>query len=477
MKLIHLICALLIASCSIQAQVQGTDTIKGKIYYRYTIERGMGLYQVSKRFGTTQEQILKLNPQLRHEGLNYGQSILVPAPSIVQEVKVNAESATVVDPAFIENEKPVTYPEDCKHELRLHKHPRIELMSVEEMQWELIDTTTIDTMEVDTVRLALMMPLYANTTKRTATMNRFMDFYIGSLIAIYEAQNEQKYIELYTYDVDKTTQGIERCIDDSVLRNVDAIIGPAYAQQVERMAEQTLLDSIWMIAPFASEIHLKEANPYLLKFNPSSKDEANALAEYLLLSDDSVNCVVIQAREGENIPNSIQKLHSALDANGITKTTTTIHDLLVDSAENAFVANVENIVIFNTEKYKNLEAVIPHLQKLQTQYPITLYSRYTWQTEDIPFPQIYTSIFHEEIEEPAEYRGIYERYFSTPPAEYPRYDLLGYDLTKHLLSLLPTTDSLAWEELWNGVQTKIMYQQAEDGYMYNNMHINILRKH
>ena len=35
------------------------DTINGKIYYRYTVERGIGLYRISKNFGVSQEDILK----------------------------------------------------------------------------------------------------------------------------------------------------------------------------------------------------------------------------------------------------------------------------------------------------------------------------------------------------------------------------------------------------------------------------------
>lgn len=480
MKLLHTICALLIACCVLHAQVQRTDTIKGKIYYRYTVERGVGLYQVSKRFGTTQEQLLKLNPEIRRSGLSYGQTIIVPALDMtaaaeVTELSTDPESAIVTATEVTDSIS--LNLEERKQKIYPNRRMRNEGMAPELMPMAEQDTLDSDSAALDTIRMAVMLPLHANTIKRTAIMDRFLDFYIGTLIAIYEAQNEGKFIELHTYDVGKTVQGVEKCATDSTWHAMDAIIGPAYGQQVEAMAKYALRDSTWLIAPFASEIESVQTNPYLLKFNPSSKDEADALAEYLLLSDDSVNCVVIKAREGENIPKSIQYLHTALDANGIPTTSTTIRNLLVDSAENAFVPGVENIVIFNTEKYNNLQAVIPHLLKLQKQYPITLYSRYTWQTEDIALPQIYTSIFHEATEESIKaYKAIYEQYFSTPAAEHPRYDLLGYDLTKHLLALLPINDPLQLEEMWEGIQTRIMYQHPEEGSGYVNQEINIIRK-
>ena len=55
-----------------------TDTIKGKIFYRYPVQRGEGLYRISKNFGVSQEDIVKHNPELQNSGLKFGQTILIP---------------------------------------------------------------------------------------------------------------------------------------------------------------------------------------------------------------------------------------------------------------------------------------------------------------------------------------------------------------------------------------------------------------
>ena len=61
------------------------DTIDGKTYYRYTVERSIGLYRISKNFGVTQEEILEANPELQQRGLRFEEVILVPAKAVEKE--------------------------------------------------------------------------------------------------------------------------------------------------------------------------------------------------------------------------------------------------------------------------------------------------------------------------------------------------------------------------------------------------------
>ena len=126
----------------------------------------------------------------------------------------------------------------------------------------------------------------------------------------------------------------------------------------------------------------------------------------------------------------------------IPTTSTTIREILLDSVGDAFVTDKENIVIFNTEKYSNLQSVMPHLLQAVGIHRITLLSRYSWQNEKIVLPQIYTSVFYEDLVSPEAYEELYATYFETKPsAQFPRYHLLGYDLTKHFIELLQSSDT------------------------------------
>jgi hypothetical protein len=220
-----------------------------------------------------------------------------------------------------------------------------------------------------------------------------------------------------------------------------------------------------------------EDHPYLLKFNPSPQAVADTMARYLMQYGDSINCVVFESSSSDVIPQGISQLHQALKKYQIPTTTTTLRALLSDSLDGTFVEGKENILIFNTEKYGNIQSVMPHLLKAYGAYRITLYSQYSWQNEKIILPQIYTSVFSETPVVPEEYEHMYAEYFAHPlSSTQPRYDLLGYDQTRHLLQLLQTSSDSIATSVWHGIQSNIQYQPVAEKGGYENQMIHIIRK-
>ena len=449
------------------------DTINGKIYYRYTVERGIGLYRISKNFGVSQEDILKANPDIQTNGLRFDEVIWIPAKALAA-TEPTIPSAQIAASPQVEP-KPIVVTE------KKTRTPRIFPKRKEKIQDQAIIDTANNSGIADTLlpplRLAIMLPLQADAIKRERNIERFYDFYCGALIAINEIQTTGQHIEAFVYDVGKTAQEVERLLSDSLFPEVDAIIGPVYSSQVKSAAQYALSDSTWLLVPFISTIEDITTNPYILQFNPSKTTEADTLARYLAQYGDSINCVLVESKEGEVIPASIAALHQALVQYNIPTDTVSIRELLNDSIENAFRPDMENIVIFNTEKYGNLHAILPHLLTASQTYHLTLFSQYSWQNEKIVLPQLYTTVFTTDNETPEIYTSVFEEYFGhTIASAQPRYDLLGYDLTMHLLQLLQN-DSLNQDttELHNGVQSDIEYHRLEAGG-YENQMIHIIRK-
>ncbi len=414
------------------------DTINGQVYYRYIVERSIGLYRISKNFGVTQEEILRANPHLQYSGLHYDEVILIPAKGILLQE---------VEPVMVE----------IPAELQAPIEP-------------VIDSTTI--------RVALLLPLHADAIKRDKNMDRFYDFYAGALIAIHDVQATGQSIEVFVYDVGKSAQKTIELLSDSIRKPVDAIIGPAYSQQVTAAAEFAMKDSTWLLVPFLSKVNGMMHHPYMLKFNPSAEAEADTLARYLAQYGDSVNCVLVEAREGDVIPQGIMAIRNALTEHNVPTTSISLAAILTDSLDGAFKPDMENIVIFNTEKYSNLHTVMPHLLTGYSTYKITLFSHYSWQNEKIILPQIYTSVFTDSLAVGATYDDLYNTYFNHKQSSLqPRYDLLGYDLVRHMLTMLQTsaTDTLDMT-LWRGMQSDIQYHKVSPEGGYENRMIHIIRK-
>lgn len=479
------------------------DTINGQIYYRYTVERSIGLYRISLNFGVTQEDILKANPHLQHQGLRFEEVILIPAKNLSLDLPTtDAPKATAESPVQTDKKRGrmVFFDDDKRVEKKLTTKKPINRKATEQKVIEQThldkkshspEPTISDTIAMDMVgladslhqealpkidstatRLAFLLPLHADAIKREKNMERFYDFYAGALIAIYEAQAKGQMLEVFTYDIGKTANRIKEILQQHPeIRQMDAVIGPAYSQQVAIVMDSLYKDSVRMLIPFLSRVEGITTHPNVFKFNPSEQIEADTIARYLAQKGDSVNCVLIESKEGDVIPSGIKALHAALQREQVPTTTISLRALLTDSVDGGFRSDIENIVIFNTERYANLQTVMPHLLKLCGNYRITLYSHYSWQTENIILPQLYASVFAQEPYIPETYQTLFDRYFAHElSSTRPRYDLLGYDLTSHLLHTLhhQTTD-----EVWEGIQANIHYQQtaAEGGFENHIIHI------
>lgn len=472
------------------------DTINGKAYYRYNVERSVGLYRISVNFGVKQEEILQANPMLQKRGLRYGEEILVP-------VKASADSKKNTEPIVREIEPVVevqaqTTPRETEEPIE-EKTMRRPIWQKAQVEWDELKTITDTVLQNDTlandsimadslvldsttIRLAMLLPLQANVIKRDKNMDRFYDFYAGALIAIYQAQAKGQKLEVFTYDTGRTTNELKKICQQPEIHQVDAIIGPAFSQQVAMLIDSTAQDSIWTLVPFLSKVNGIEKYPYLMKFNPSDQVVADTLARYLAQRGDSINCVLVESKENDVIPSSIAALHKALKQYQIPQTSVSVHSILVDSMAEAFVPDVENIIIFNTEKYANLLAVMPHLMKIYGQFRITLFSQYSWQKEKIVLPQLYTSVFASDPVVSEEYEALYRQYFNHELAStQPRYDLLGYDLTSQLIQMLMERKNMDVSEwmnthTWEGAQETIHYQPVGEQGGWENQIIQIIHQ-
>ena len=475
------------------------DTIDGKIYYKYTVPKSIGIYRIGVNFGVSQEEILQANPHLLTKGIHHDEVILIPAKITLEEPIVTTittdtipSETSLLDTTLQQtderkNERPKRNRRNKdtqnRHIESIYSNDTCDLHTAYDSEISQ-DSLSIDTVATDStndvIRLAIMLPLQTKALKREKNIDRFFDFYAGVLLAINKVQQEGQKFELYTYDIEKDATKIHAYMQDSTWQRVDAIIGPAYPQQVSAAAQYALRDSSWLLVPFSSNIPELMENPYILKFNPSAQASTKAFVEYLKDIKDYVNCVLIETRETETIPTSIALIHQELKKHDLPTTTTTLRHIYTDSIDGAMVEGKENIIIFNTENYNNIQTLIPHLQQASQNYDITLYSQFSWVDKNIALPIIYTSAFSDTLAIPDIYELDYLKYFGHElSSTHPRYDLLGYDLTLYLVQMIQQTKEetgLIPTEEWVGTQTMIHLQKTSTTGGYENQIIHIIRK-
>ena len=454
-----LIMAALLAVTMVRAQEllnYPLDTIDGEEVYRYEVERSIGLYRIGVNFGVSQGEIIRLNPQLRERGLHYGETLLIPTKRPV----VKETEARVVQTIITET-KIEAVVDTVKTEIQDTVITGLRDTVITEEDSVLPKTRKV-------VELALLLPFESQQTKRSVNADRMMEFYQGALIALSEKQNDSTLYRLRVYDTERSERKVNALCDSTELDSVQAIIGPVYPIQIERVATWCDQHEVPLILPFSDNVEL-EAHPSALQFNSTADQEADSLCQWIKAKGEAIHCVAIDVRESD-LSSSIRTLRSAMSKQGIEYQKLTMRDLLNDSAYYALDRDKENLVILHSDRFQHIRVLLSHLYKLQTEgYRIRLVSRYAWQKETIDLPQVYTSVFTR-----SEGWEVYDAqwadyYVNNHTSEAPRYDLLGYDLM---------SAALAWlrgETAHEGLQSVIRWAKIQNGG-YQNAGVKVVEK-
>lgn len=434
-----------------------TDTIGGVIVYRYPVDRSIGIYRVSVNFGVSQSMVIEWNPFLKDRGLQFGDTLFIPSGRTVV-----AQTAPVVEPApAAPVEEPVVVAPVAD------STPVVSVVPVDSTPI-VTPTPIVQTPLEGAMNIALLLPLQAQVTKRTETMDRFVDFYEGCLIALQTEQDSLHPVNLYTFDIGKGQAEIEQLVLEGKLDSMNAIIGPAYPQQVMVIDSLVKERHIPTLIPFTDNVPTLAQNPSLIRFNATAEQEADSVLDYIANAGDSVNFVLVEGREAD-IPQNIRYIREGIINRGLPYTVTTLHNIMADSLFLSLKDDTKNIILFNTEKFNNLQIILPYLTTGKQGHQLYLYSHYAWKKEQIVLPQIYATIFaSDSVSSKFGYEQAYKLYFDHSRASNnPRFDLLGYDLTRQFLAYLRN------QPLPYGLQSDLRLVQEGEGGLINT-HITIV---
>ncbi len=429
-----------------------TDTIEGIVLYRYPVDKSIGLYRVSVNFSVPQPTIIEWNPFLKERGLQFGDTLYIPTGR----------------PIVVEGEAAPERPQVEPAERQIGGEAERQIGGEAERQIGGEAERQIGG-EAKGLKVALLLPLQAQSKQRTEAMDRFVDFYEGCLLGLKDRQDSTRKVDLYLYDTGKEGDILSRLMGNELM-GMNAIIGPAYPQQVAMIDTFAQNHQIPTLIPFINEEASPRENPYLYYFNTTSQMDADTFLTYLTQRGELTNCVLVEGKQ-EDIAKDIRYIREQIKVRTLPHTTTTLHAILTDSVFTALRTDIENIVIFNTTKFANVQILLPHLVSGKGDCRVSLFSLYAWQKERIVMPQVYTTLFATDSIPPlAQYETAYTTYFGHKHASLvPRYDLLGYDITRQFL------DAIEGKEPTPGMQSDIRFQQQGTG-SWVNTHIRLIHK-
>jgi LysM repeat protein len=404
----------------------------------YTVQPKETLFSLSKQFNITQEELIKMNPELK-DGVREGMLIEVP---------VKPELKTVVKKEL----------SDLTETIQVGSKKKLALLlpfNIAKLDQDTINSTK-------------------SRLKKDKFLNMTLDFYAGALVAIDSAKVLGLNVDVVILDSDETksTSNVANLIENNNLKNANAVIGPFYQNNVEKAA--SLLGSVPVISPLSKDYDKKFPN--LIQATTMPDDIKQAMFDFMRQKGGNILAVIDPKKA--SVKQYIEANHKdvrfvAFNAQG---------GLDVAQMKSLLVKDKMNYVVMETEKTNLILSTTTALMASLKDFQINLVI--LGENEALDFEEIqmnrltklkmhYPSASRPNKTAEAE---IFENNFKKKNRVLPnQFATRGFDVTFDVLlrlsqekSFIDTFQELASEQ----VESEFNYVQNPDGgYMNKGVHI------
>lgn len=433
-------------------------------YLTHTVKAGDTFYSLSKLYKTTIDDIAKLN-NINDGNLRMGAELRIPITEkniaeSVNDLVGNAmnrttKMASIVDASQLDNYIGLS------DNLKPNKKP---------------------------IRIAFLLPFMLDAGRKTASIERFEDFYAGALLAIEQAKSKGISFEILSLDTENTDNGIISVLENENLKKMDLIIGPAYSNQIRYISEFARKNKIHTLIPFSSNVTDVQTNKYLFQFNPDINVQANFLKNILVDKFREQDIIFIHL-EGVNFNDGGNELSAALqNLLDAQKRSYKLIKLSKDNhvgLSNAINQNKKNIIFFNTDKYSLVNPYLSILESVNSNNSILLFEQYAWipnNIDQVPTFSISPFKSNENNAKYNNYKAHFNKYFNwNVSKQQPHFDILGYDLSTYFISMLYTYDAKFTVDPFThllpqskGIQSDLMFFKfnTESGFKNHTLYLN-----
>ena len=311
-----------------------------------------------------------------------------------------------------------------------------------------------------------------------ATPFQLVAFWEGASLALSEFEKEDIPLKIIVKDVANDTDKLKKILaDETLMLEVDLIIGPFFSDVFEMAATYAQQYKIPIVNPFSTRTDFIKGNEYVYKLMPSRKAASKIIMDYIA-NNDAITDVYIWSEDDETAEikshvhyftqDSISFTHVKFES-GITNLTSKFkkeHRSLVIVSANTQSKIVNNLRLLDGATHlATFDLIIPEswLEKNQAEIE-------TFNKLEVLFISDYYVNYNDE-------KTLYftsefiERYDSPPDIK--RFSFQGYDITKYLLTaLIYNFDTTRFT--FNPLSLDIRFQKREEGG-YENQGKRLLR--
>jgi LysM repeat protein/ABC-type branched-subunit amino acid transport system substrate-binding protein len=388
--------------------------------YRYhEVKQGETLYSISKNYGILENEITRLNPEVK-EGLKVGKVLIIPPAysntAIAREI--------TGDSLF-----PATTGEN------------VVMDSISATTWlERLFTRSTEPKRLINIALALPFQLdkVTQNSKIDGNTDKFLEFYQGMLLAIDSLRKTGLSFNFYVFDSGRTEMETKAMLEKQELKNMDILIGPAYTAQIKPMSDFALMNNVKLVIPFSSRSDDTKINPNIIQINTPLPQQYELTADLITDYFKDKNIVFIRFKT-----DSYNDKYALGDTVEMILRTRNIPFKKVEYGTMENIRNElsgihENILIPLTTNQVALSQILPVLNMLGEKNKISLLGFPEWQTYQSISKDLFrlntyfTSSFYIDYKDPEvkNYLRKYRSFYNSEPVNAsPQYSMLGYDIT------------------------------------------------
>lgn len=404
-------------------------------YIDYTVKAKETFYSLSKQYGLTQKQLVELNPALS-SGVQEGMVLKVPSKS--NQIASNSVKQNVVLTNKGSNDKKTLV---------------------------LLFPFNVAKNGGDTISSNV------NRLNNDKFLNMTLDFYSGALIAIDSAKQVGVTMDVKIFDSNetKTTSNAATIFSNNDLANADAVVGPFYQSNVEKMANMLEQSNVPVISPLSKD----EGNPApnLYQSIVPVADLKSAMFDFMNAKQGNIIAVIDKKKE--TIRKYILENQKEVKIAPLTPT----GGLNIEGFKSQFVKDRMNYVILETGNTGMIKYTINAMVSVMAAYQVQLVilePNETLDTDEISFENLmklhlmYPSATRENNSPEA--LLFMQSYRKKNKANPSTYAIRGFDITFDTMMRLSqdkTYQETAETMITEQVESKFEYHKKEEGGYVN----------
>jgi len=228
----------------------------------------------------------------------------------------------------------------------------------------------------NSISVGVMLPLH----NVDGDGRRMIEYYRGILMACDQLKSEGFHIDVHAWNV-PVDADIKQILLNNYANKCDLIFGPLYSKQVKPISEFCKAYNIRLVIPFSITGNDVANNPNIYQiYQDNTRFNSLAINACVDRFSDShpvfIDCNDSTSRKGE-FTSSLRKM---LDTKKISYNITNLKSS-DESFVKAFSRSKQNVVILNSDHYKELSGALAKLDRMSSLYPgfvVSIYGYTEW---------------------------------------------------------------------------------------------------